>query len=460
MNSFRSAVWIQIKESTVATLRSAIGSGTSFLTAFSFAIAVMTALSVYAQNSTTVDPKDKSNVKIKIITDKDGKTEVTEFNGEDMLAKPEVAKMLKDLNVDISKFNKDGKGNVNLCLKRLLKTDGDQANKQEVTITRGGKGTKSERIVMVNGNCDTSKCKAMVGNWLQKGACTAKTTDSKDGKQCKVICINKSGGDGETTEVTSFANSNDGKQCKVICISKSIGDKGDRIETTSFANADGSEMEVITENIRGAELSADAIANTGGDNVEIITEEIRGTELPTKVFIHKFKDDDSENVAIIETEITSGDDEEDIIINSNGNDNENHNRSVKFIIKQVNEDGDPSKVKVMIRKYVTDEVKVTEPKEPADSKLQEMPAALNLTTLNLAPNPNKGQFTLSFSLNETGNTSISIVDIAGREVYSESLSNFTGEYNKSLDLSSKARGEYLLKITQNGKTATANIVLE
>lgn len=459
MNSFRSAVWIQIKESTTIAFLPAARRGTSFLTALSFALAMMVAPSLHAQNSAPAEKKDNKDMKIKVITDKDGKTEVMELNGDDMLAKPEVAKMLKDMNFDINKFNKDGKGNVNLCLKRLLKTEGDQPSSQEVTITRGGKGSKKECVVMVNGSCDTSKCKAMVGNWSQKGACMVKTTGSKDGKQCKVICINKSADDGKTADATAIANSKDGKQCKVICISKSIGDGGDRIETTSIVSADGSNEEIITENIRGPEVSAEAIANTDGDNVEIIKEEINSSEKPTRIFVRKFKDDDSENVAIIETEITSGDDE-DIIINSNGNDNGIHNRSVKFIIKQVGENGDPSKVKVMIRKYVTDEVKVTEPKEQVEPKLQEMPALLNLTTLNLAPNPNKGQFTLSFSLNETGNTSISIVDIAGREVYSESLSNFTGEYSKALDLTSKARGEYLLKITQNGKSATANIVLE
>jgi len=81
----------------------------------------------------------------------------------------------------------------------------------------------------------------------------------------------------------------------------------------------------------------------------------------------------------------------------------------------------------MIRKYITDDVKITEPKEtkePNESKLQEMTPALDVPSLNLAPNPNKGQFTLSFTLKETGNATISIADLAGHEVYTEPLFQF------------------------------------
>ncbi len=432
MNSFRNAVWIQIKESSSKTFRPVVRRGTSLVAAFSFVLGVMFAPAVYAQNSAPTEAREKKDMKIKVVTNKDGKTEVMELNGEEMLNKPEIAKMLKDLKIDMSKLKNDLKGNTNISVNRVIRTDGSPSTTdEEVTITCSGKGDKNKCVVIVNG--DSAKCKAM-GKCSTKGTCSVQTTTTANGKQCKVITV-----------------------------TKSIGDKGDRIETTAIANADGSNEEIVTENIRGQELQANA--NTNGDNAEIITEDIHGNELPTRVFIRKFNDDDDDNVVIIDGNLNLNETNGDITINSNANENENgnHNRTMKFIIKQTNENGDPSKVKVRIHKYINDEVKVSEPKEttePKEHKLQDMTSTLDVPSLNLAPNPNKGQFTLSFTLKETGNATITIADLAGHEVYTEPLFNFTGDYSKSIDLTSKARGEYLLKISQNGKSATATIVLE
>jgi hypothetical protein len=395
MNTRRSAVWIQIKESASSTFRPAARCGTFFVLACISMLAVVVTSSLHAQNAAPTQNKDKSNTNIKIITDKDGKSDIIELNGEDVLAKPEIAKMLKDLKIDIAKLKKDLRGTTNLSVKRVVKTDGNPTSSaEEVTITRGCNGNKNECVVIVSS--DTSKCKAMNSTCSKKSSCVIETTNSKDGKQCKVICINKN-----------------------------IGDNVGQTITASASTAD-----------TDSELH-----------------DSHSSELPKHVFVHKFNDDDGDNVAVIDAELTPNDDE----ITIASNDDDNHARSMKFIIKQQNESGDPSKIRVMIRKYVADEVRITEPKQ---SKTEEIPSTLNLSTLNLAPNPNKGQFTLSFSLKETGNTTISIADIAGHEVYSESLANFTGEYNKSLDLTAKSRGEYLLKITQNGKSATASIILE
>lgn len=435
MNSFRNAVWIQIKESSSKTLRPVVRRGASLAAAFSLALAVLFAPVVSAQNSVQTETKDKNNMKIKVVTNKDGKTEVMELNGEEMINKPEIAKMLKDLKIDISKLKNDLKGTTNISVNRVVKTDGSpNTTDEEVTITCGGKNDdKNKCVVIVNG--DPSKCKAM-GKCSSKGNCSVQTTTMKEGKQCKVISITKSMGDGGAT-----------------------------VETTSIANADGTNEEIVTENIHGPELQFNSTASANGNNVEIITEDANGNELPTRVFIRKFNDDDNENVVIIDGNLNLNETNGDITINSNSNSNENgnHNRTMKFIVKQTNDNGDPSKVKVRIHKYVSDEVQVTEPKEttePKEHKLQDMTSTLDVPSLNLAPNPNKGQFTLSFTLKETGNATITIADLAGHEVYTEPLFNFTGDYSKSIDLTSKARGEYLLKITQNGKSATATIVLE
>jgi len=393
MNSRLNAVWIQIKESVCSMFPRTFRCGLSLLTTVTVGLVLFVAPNVYSQNSETPESKKNDNMKIKVVTDKDGKTEVMEFNGNDILANPEIAKTLKDLKIDISKIKKDLKGTTNISVKRVLKTDGTPSTSdEEVSIIHDGKGNKSECVVIVTGdssNCTTKdKC-------VRKSTCIIETSDSKDGKPCKVICIKKNA-------------------------------KGDNSRTMEWTTQDNS---MVT--------------------TEIETGNAHSSEMPKRVFIRKSNDDNEENITIIDAELTPNDD----MMLSDGN----HHQAMKFIIKQINEDGDSSKVRVIIRKYITDDVNTTEPNQ---TKTEEIPTSLDVTTLNLAPNPNKGQFTLSFSLKEAGNTSIIITDIIGKQVYSESLANFSGDYSKSLDLTTKARGEYLLKITQNGKSATANIVLE
>jgi len=55
---------------------------------------------------------------------------------------------------------------------------------------------------------------------------------------------------------------------------------------------------------------------------------------------------------------------------------------------------------------------------------------LELTTLKFYPNPNAGNFTLDFNIETRGNTTVSIFDINGKEVYKEELLDFSGNYKK------------------------------
>ncbi|MBE0639385.1 MAG: T9SS type A sorting domain-containing protein [Bacteroidales bacterium] len=68
--------------------------------------------------------------------------------------------------------------------------------------------------------------------------------------------------------------------------------------------------------------------------------------------------------------------------------------------------------------------------------------------LTFAPNPNNGTFNLSFSLKEKGTVSINIFDINGSLVYSETLKDFEGKYNKEIDISGKGTGPFFLQIIQ------------
>jgi hypothetical protein len=85
---------------------------------------------------------------------------------------------------------------------------------------------------------------------------------------------------------------------------------------------------------------------------------------------------------------------------------------------------------------------------------------LSIDKLNFYPNPNTGKFNLSFDLNEKGNTTVSIMSVDGKKIYSESLTDFTGHYSKEIDISENPKGIYFVKIEQGKHAQLKKLVLE
>jgi hypothetical protein len=73
--------------------------------------------------------------------------------------------------------------------------------------------------------------------------------------------------------------------------------------------------------------------------------------------------------------------------------------------------------------------------------------------LTMFPNPLKGD-TLFFTSTANANKSVQIYDILGKEVLSSK------EINSTMNVSGLAAGVYLVKITEEGKTATKKLVIE
>ena len=85
---------------------------------------------------------------------------------------------------------------------------------------------------------------------------------------------------------------------------------------------------------------------------------------------------------------------------------------------------------------------------------------LNVEELNFFPNPNSGMFNLNFKLEKRGDTQIQIFDMNGKQVYMETLRNFSGEYNKDIDISEQGKGTYFLNITQGDKVLNKKILIQ
>lgn len=83
---------------------------------------------------------------------------------------------------------------------------------------------------------------------------------------------------------------------------------------------------------------------------------------------------------------------------------------------------------------------------------------LNVSVLAGSPNPNKGQLNISFEGDKAPFT-IKVVDLNGKEIYSEKVDNDSGQYSKQIELD-KAKGTLLIQVLQAGKTSTAKIIME
>lgn len=74
------------------------------------------------------------------------------------------------------------------------------------------------------------------------------------------------------------------------------------------------------------------------------------------------------------------------------------------------------------------------------------------------PNPNSGVFTVNHTFENSGDVSIQVFDVRGTEVYSESISDFSGQLERTLDISDFGSGTYFVRIEQNDNVYTRKIV--
>lgn len=85
--------------------------------------------------------------------------------------------------------------------------------------------------------------------------------------------------------------------------------------------------------------------------------------------------------------------------------------------------------------------------------------AFEMVDFNLYPNPNKGNFTLTFSAENSTAGNISIMDLSGRIVANQMIDVFTGNNELSLNFELKT-GVYLLKVSTGSEIRTVKLLVE
>ncbi len=83
---------------------------------------------------------------------------------------------------------------------------------------------------------------------------------------------------------------------------------------------------------------------------------------------------------------------------------------------------------------------------------------LEFKRFELFPNPTNGLLTVKFSTSNEMPLRVAILDVAGKEIFSEDVVQSTMVYERQIDLTSNTPGIYILKITQDKKVFTEKII--
>ena len=80
-------------------------------------------------------------------------------------------------------------------------------------------------------------------------------------------------------------------------------------------------------------------------------------------------------------------------------------------------------------------------------------------SISVFPNPNSGSLTLDMINVQSGNYTMSIMNILGEEIYIESK-EINGTSSTIMDLNHLSKGTYILKITNNEDVLTDKIIIQ
>lgn len=84
----------------------------------------------------------------------------------------------------------------------------------------------------------------------------------------------------------------------------------------------------------------------------------------------------------------------------------------------------------------------------------------NISALNFYPNPNNGRFYVSFKVDKAADVTLRITDINGREVYSDTKTNFSGLYEKNFYEGHWEAGIYLMQVTAGQEKQALKITVQ
>ncbi len=231
------------------------------------------------------------------------------------------------------------------------------------------------------------------------------------------------------------------------------------------------------ENINGVETITDTTFTTddpsaikSGDGADIQIINIAGDD----------KDGKMGKVVIINDEVGNGDNSKMKIVHKG--DSKETDAEIEKALKEagvdpnakgvkkmiiINDDTTPNKdgktesktTKVVIMKMDIKDASADD-KKRLNNQIGSADNKLEMDNMKMYPNPNNGKFNLNFNLKNKADAEVTVYNMEGKQVYNEKLPNFSGDYNKAIDISSNSKGIYFVKIEQGKHTQVKKIVLD
>ena len=83
----------------------------------------------------------------------------------------------------------------------------------------------------------------------------------------------------------------------------------------------------------------------------------------------------------------------------------------------------------------------------------------NPNFVTIAPNPNAGNFNVSFDSNTKENYTLELRNVLGQVIYQETLTNHIGVYSKQFDVSEFSKGMYMISLTDGKNEVVKKIIV-
>ena len=85
---------------------------------------------------------------------------------------------------------------------------------------------------------------------------------------------------------------------------------------------------------------------------------------------------------------------------------------------------------------------------------------VSIDNLDVYPNPSRDIFNVSFTSEDAQDLEVRVINVVGEVVYTENLTNFTGEFTKEIDLRRSTKGIYFLEITTEAGVINKKMILQ